>query len=42
MSTPSARSGAFATLALVAVTAVWGSTFFLVKDLVQRVAVADS
>ncbi|AND71169.1 hypothetical protein ATSB10_37150 [Dyella thiooxydans] len=41
MSTSPARTGALATLALVAVTAVWGSTFFLIKDVVQRVAVAD-
>jgi drug/metabolite transporter (DMT)-like permease len=31
----------FATLGLVAVTAIWGSTFFLIKDLVGRMPVAD-
>ena len=41
MSTSTARTGALATFALVLVTAVWGSTFFLIKDVVQRVAVAD-
>jgi drug/metabolite transporter (DMT)-like permease len=30
-----------AVLALLAVTAVWGSTFFLIKDLVTRIPVAD-
>ena len=29
------------TLALLAVTAIWGSTFFLIKDLVTRIEVAD-
>ena len=33
--------GRSAVLALVAVTAVWGSTFFLIKDVVTRVPVAD-
>lgn len=35
------RTTRLATLALVAVTAIWGSTFFLVRDLVQTMAVAD-
>jgi drug/metabolite transporter (DMT)-like permease len=35
------RSAALATVALIAVTAIWGSTFFLIKDVIQRVAVAD-
>jgi drug/metabolite transporter (DMT)-like permease len=30
-----------AVLALVLVTAIWGSTFFLIKDLVTRIPVAD-
>ena len=40
--TASPRRGAtLATVALVLVTAIWGSTFFLIKDVVQCVAVAD-
>ncbi|HWM00118.1 MAG TPA: DMT family transporter [Nocardioidaceae bacterium] len=35
------RAGAPATLALLAVTASWGSTFFLIKDLLERVPVVD-
>ncbi|MDQ4085586.1 MAG: DMT family transporter [Actinomycetota bacterium] len=35
------RSGALATLALLAVTASWGSSFFLIKDLLDRVPVVD-
>lgn len=31
----------WATAALVGLTAIWGSTFFLIRDLVQRVAPAD-
>ena len=34
------RSG-LATLALLGVTASWGSTFFLIKDLLERIPVAD-
>ncbi|HZA74528.1 MAG TPA: DMT family transporter, partial [Propionibacteriaceae bacterium] len=30
-----------ATLALLVVTAIWGSTFFLIKDVVTRIEVAD-
>ena len=30
-----------ATLALLAVTACWGSTFFLIKDLLDRLPVLD-
>ncbi|ODV13905.1 MAG: permease [Rhodanobacter sp. SCN 68-63] len=41
MSAAAGRSAALATIALIGVTAVWGSTFFLIKDVVQRVAVAD-
>ena len=37
----SRRASALATLALLAVTATWGSTFFLIKDLLDRVPVAD-
>lgn len=33
--------GAAASASLVAVTAIWGSTFFLIKDLLERVPVAD-
>ncbi|XVX18831.1 DMT family transporter [Actinomycetota bacterium] len=35
------RSGRLATLLLVAVTASWGSTFFLIRDLVEHVPSAD-
>jgi drug/metabolite transporter (DMT)-like permease len=35
------RARLLATAALVGLTAIWGSTFFLVRDLVQRVAPAD-
>ena len=28
-------------LALVVVTAIWGSTFFLIKDVLRRIPVAD-
>ncbi|WP_430387931.1 DMT family transporter [Dyella sp. 20L07] len=37
----SSRTATLATLGLVSVTAIWGSTFFLIKDLVARMAVAD-
>lgn len=37
----SSRTPALATAGLMAVTAIWGSTFFLIKDLVQRMPVAD-
>ena len=42
--TPAARSlpaSRLATLLLVALTAVWGSTFFLIRDLVEHVPPAD-
>ncbi len=35
------RTALLATLALLSVTAVWGSTFFLTKDLLLRVPTAD-
>jgi drug/metabolite transporter (DMT)-like permease len=35
------RVAALATLALLAITASWGSTFFLIKDLLDRVPVLD-
>jgi drug/metabolite transporter (DMT)-like permease len=35
------RSSELATLALLAVTASWGSSFFLIKDLLDRVPVVD-
>jgi drug/metabolite transporter (DMT)-like permease len=35
------RTGPAATLALLAVTASWGSSFFLIKDLLDRVPVVD-
>ena len=41
MSDPRARAAAWATLGLVSVTTVWGSTFFLIKDLVGRMPAAD-
>ena len=41
--TPTAdrRTSLLATLALLAMTACWGSTFFLIKDLLDRVPVLD-
>ncbi|MHA6204525.1 DMT family transporter [Dyella soli] len=41
MSGASSRKATLATFGLIAVTAIWGSTFFLIKDLVARMAVAD-
>ena len=41
MSAARSRAATWATLGLVAVTTVWGSTFFLIKDLVGRMPVAD-
>ena len=35
------RNTLLATLALLAITAAWGSTFFLIKDLLDRVPVLD-
>jgi drug/metabolite transporter (DMT)-like permease len=35
------RTALLATLALLAITACWGSTFFLTKDLLERVPVLD-
>ena len=35
------RTSLLATLALLAITATWGSTFFLIKDLLDRVPVLD-
>ncbi len=35
------RNALLATLALLAITACWGSTFFLIKDLLDRVPVLD-
>ncbi len=37
----SAQRTGLATLALLGVTASWGSTFFLIKDLLDRIPVAD-
>jgi drug/metabolite transporter (DMT)-like permease len=37
----SRRQGLLATAALVAMTACWGSTFFLIRDLLDRVPVLD-
>ena len=37
----STRSRQLATLLLVAITAVWGSTFFLIRDVVLEVPPAD-
>ena len=37
----SARDSLLATLALLAMTACWGSTFYLIKDLLDRVPVLD-
>jgi drug/metabolite transporter (DMT)-like permease len=36
-----AHGSGLATLGLLAVTAAWGSTFFLIKDLLDRIPVAD-
>ena len=41
MSAASSRVSTAATFGLICVTAIWGSTFFLIKDLVARMAVAD-
>jgi drug/metabolite transporter (DMT)-like permease len=38
---PDRRTTLLATLALLAMTACWGSTFFLIKDLLDRVPVLD-
>ena len=35
------RTSLLAALALLGVTAAWGSTFFLTKDLLERVPVLD-
>ncbi len=35
------RTALLATLALLAITACWGSTFFLIKDLLDRIPVLD-
>jgi drug/metabolite transporter (DMT)-like permease len=39
--TATRRQGVLATLALLGMTACWGSTFFLIKDLLDRVPVLD-
>ena len=39
--TPERRNAILATLGLVAMTAVWGSTFVLIKDVLARMPVAD-
>lgn len=39
--TPDRRTPLLATAALLAITACWGSTFFLIKDLLDRVPVLD-
>ena len=41
MAEPSRRTTLLATLALLAMTASWGSTFFLIKDLLERVPTVD-
>jgi drug/metabolite transporter (DMT)-like permease len=38
---PGTRHALLGTLALLAVTACWGSTFFLIKDVLERVPVLD-
>ena len=38
---PDRRTTLLATLALLAITACWGSTFFLIKDLLDRMPVLD-
>jgi drug/metabolite transporter (DMT)-like permease len=39
--TTTRRTSLFAALLLLSVTAVWGSTFFLIKDLLERVPTLD-
>jgi drug/metabolite transporter (DMT)-like permease len=41
VSGPDRRTSLLAALALLAVTAMWGSTFFLIRDLLDRVPVLD-
>jgi drug/metabolite transporter (DMT)-like permease len=41
MSAADARTRALATLGLLAMTAVWGSTFVLIKDVIARMPVVD-
>lgn len=41
MSHTTTRHAGLATLGLMAVTAIWGSTFFLIKDLVERLPPVD-
>jgi drug/metabolite transporter (DMT)-like permease len=41
MTISEARSTTLATIGLMSVTAIWGSTFFLIKDLVGRLPAAD-
>lgn len=41
MNATQGRAATLATLGLVAVTTIWGSTFFLIKDLVGRMPPAD-
>ena len=41
MTASTRRHGLLATLTLLAVTACWGSTFFLIKDLLERVPTLD-
>lgn len=41
MSPSRARAATLATLGLVSVTVIWGSTFFLIRDLVGRMPAAD-
>jgi len=41
LASPVGRRTGLATLALLGVTAAWGSTFFLIKDLLDRIPAAD-
>ncbi|MFC4764128.1 DMT family transporter [Dyella koreensis] len=41
MSAQASRLSTLATLGLISVTTIWGSTFFLIKDLIGRMPVAD-
>ncbi len=41
MSSPDRRTTLLATLAVLAMTACWGSTFFLIKDVLVRIPVLD-
>jgi drug/metabolite transporter (DMT)-like permease len=41
MAGPTSRVTTLATLGLLSVTALWGSTFFLIHDLLERIPTVD-